>query len=539
MATATPPQNRWLFGPASDLLLGCGVLYVALFAIFVLAGEQWQAAVPAWLAPLCVLLFSLPHYGATLVRVYEHRSDRRAYAIFTVWISLALLAAFVAGVYSPWVGSWLLTLYLSWSPWHYTGQNYGLAVLFLRRGGVGLGPTPKRWLYASFVLSYALTLAVIHESATWAGARALPQDGPAVHFIPLGLPGGAVLIPILAAAWLAATAGALGWAFARARVAVLPAALLVLTQSLWFAVPASSLHWGLFQGVGPLDPGSLGVFLIWIAVGHAVQYLWVTAYFARASGGWHGLPAWLGKTAAAGALVWTLPVLLLAARPFGAPSYEVGVAFVVASVVNLHHFILDGAIWKLRNGRIARVLISSGRAEDEDDAPRPEARALVWSAAGLCLAVALGVFVHESWLLPRALAHGDVGRTGAALDRLAWVGRDVASARSELGALYEGRRQWRQALVQYERSVLLRPQAMSWARVAMMHARLGEPDASFAALEQAVTLAPQSKGLLEWAALLSERLGDGPRAAELRERAALVADAAPEDTGPVQRAALY
>ena len=34
MTAAAPGANRWLFGPGPDLLLGCGVLYVALFAAF-------------------------------------------------------------------------------------------------------------------------------------------------------------------------------------------------------------------------------------------------------------------------------------------------------------------------------------------------------------------------------------------------------------------------------------------------------------------------------------------------------------------------
>lgn len=539
MATATAPSGRWLFGPAPDLLLGCGLLYVALFAVFVSAGDLWVSAVPGWVSPLCVLLFSLPHYGATLVRVYEHRSDRRAYAVFTVWITLALVAALVAGVYQPLVGSLLLTLYLSWSPWHYTGQNYGLAVMFLRRQGIEIDGAPKRWLYASFVLSFAVTLAVIHESATWASARSLPQAGPVVHFMALGVPGAAWLIPTLVAAWLLCSGVALGWLARRAGVGVVPVAALMLTQSLWFAVPAVGLHWGLFQGVGPLDAGSLAVFLVWIAVGHSVQYLWVTSYYARAASDWRGLPGWLARTAAAGALVWTLPLILLAARPFGAASYETGLAFVLASVVNLHHFILDGAIWKLRDGRIARVLIASGTAEPEDAPPTRGLRTVVWAGAGVCALAAVLVFVHESWLLPRAQASGDLQATSRVLDRLAWVGRDPSWVRSELGAAYARERDWPAALGQYRRSVALRPLASSWGQVAMMHAHLGDEEASRLAQDHALALEPGNAKLFDWAALLSERLGDEGRAAELRARRSRVPTEG-EASEPVRgRAAIY
>jgi hypothetical protein len=78
MATAAPPAGRWLFGPAPDLLLGCGLLYVFIFALYALGGEGIRASEAPYLFPLLVLLFSTPHYGATLLRVYEQRSSRRA-----------------------------------------------------------------------------------------------------------------------------------------------------------------------------------------------------------------------------------------------------------------------------------------------------------------------------------------------------------------------------------------------------------------------------------------------------------------------------
>jgi hypothetical protein len=539
MATASPPSSRpWLFGPAPDLLLGCGVLYLALFGLFVAAGDWWSRTVPGWLVPFCVLVLSMPHYGATLVRVYEHRTDRRAYAFFTVWTTLLLVGAFVAGLYSPVVGSVLLTLYLTWSPWHYTGQNYGLAVMFLRRRGVPIQGPPKRWLYASFALSYALTLCVIHESGVWAGARSLPQDGPFLHFVPLGIPAADWLLPAIGVAWGVSSVVALAWTFRQAGSGGAPVALLVLTQSLWFAIPAAALHWGLFEGVAPLAPDSLGAFLMWIAVGHAVQYLWVTAYYARASNDWHGLLPWFGKTLAAGALVWTLPVVVFAAQPLGSPSYETGLAFLVASVVNLHHFILDGAIWKLRNGRIARVLVGSGAAEPEETPRSRGLRIGVWALATASLAVALFVFVSESWLLPRALASRDTQGAVALLDSLAWVGRDASQVRSSVGFQLAEDGQPRAALAQFQRSAALRPAARTYGLIAAVHAQLGDVGASRRAQERALALAPDDRDLFEWAARLSAHLGDRERALDLLARArAIAADAEPALRGAGEGAA--
>ena len=50
-----------------------------------------------------------------------------------------------------------------------------------------------------------------------------------------------------------------------------------------------------------------------------------------------------------------MPGPWLASRVFGHDFVES--FFIFAALVNLHHFILDGAIWKLRDGRIARLLL--------------------------------------------------------------------------------------------------------------------------------------------------------------------------------------
>ena len=86
-------------------------------------------------------------------------------------------------------------VYLTWSPWHYTGQNYGLAVMFLRRRDVTITPTAKRLFHASFLFSFLLTLLVVHGDslsgavyAPNAPASGVKDFSNAFRFIPLGIP---------------------------------------------------------------------------------------------------------------------------------------------------------------------------------------------------------------------------------------------------------------------------------------------------------------------------------------------------------------
>jgi len=204
----TPSSSPWLFGPVPDLLLGCGLLYWVLFGASLVAGTELRTVQAHYVFPALILLLSGPHYGATLLRVYEQRAERQRYAIFSIYATMLVGAAFVAALYNVVLASWMATLYLTWSPWHYTGQNYGIGAMFLRRRGVDVTPSMKRWLHASFVLSYAVTFFLIHADSV---PNAVPTTA-AVRFVPLGLPlwlaNPALLI--LGAAWVASSA-----AFAR------------------------------------------------------------------------------------------------------------------------------------------------------------------------------------------------------------------------------------------------------------------------------------------------------------------------------------
>ena len=161
MVATAPSRPRWLFGPVPDLLLGCGGIYAFVFAALSISAPTVHAIAPQAVLPIIILLTSVPHYGATLLRVYERRSDRQHYRFFALWASLAVYAWLAVGVYDVPVGSLLVTTYLTWSPWHYSGQNYGIALMFLGRRGVSVGHTAKRCLHLSFVLS--CVIAILHS----------------------------------------------------------------------------------------------------------------------------------------------------------------------------------------------------------------------------------------------------------------------------------------------------------------------------------------------------------------------------------------
>ena len=123
----------------------------------------------------------MPRYALGLD--YGTESARRRYFRYAFPLGFLVWAAFGASLGVPRLGTGLITLYLTWSPWHYTGQNYGIALLFLGRHGVPLDPRTKALLRGSFWLSYAVTFLFIHSPYTFDPFRMVH-----VRFLSLNLP---------------------------------------------------------------------------------------------------------------------------------------------------------------------------------------------------------------------------------------------------------------------------------------------------------------------------------------------------------------
>ena len=99
--------SSWLSGPASDLLLGCGLAYMVVVALMMATGSVLPSAIPGG---ILILLFTVPHYGATLLRVYEQAEDRHKYRLFAVHITLALVVTFALGLQVGLLGSLAVTV---------------------------------------------------------------------------------------------------------------------------------------------------------------------------------------------------------------------------------------------------------------------------------------------------------------------------------------------------------------------------------------------------------------------------------------------
>lgn len=329
-----PWRGRTFVHPLFDYALIGGGLSLVTIPLVYFSGAGTSAAVTAAL-PWIILLSNSTHFAASTVRLYTKPGAKAALPFVTMALPAVTFLALTACVFrADLFGKYAQLLYLTWSPYHYAAQAYGVAVVYSYRSGCVLRPGHKRLLWWTAVLPFAMvSLQAAHRHVlpwflppeTWMDA---PRWDTAVAGLSHVLGALALVGPLFAY-------GLIG----RSSSGPMPliSLLAILTNAAWFVL------FPLVQG------------FVWVTVFHGVQYLAIVVIFhardqmAR-SGNRHGA-AWHAAAFYATSLVlgyglfhcWPEFYKLLG---FGATES----LLMVVAAINVHHFIVDAYIWRLRPG---------------------------------------------------------------------------------------------------------------------------------------------------------------------------------------------
>jgi len=458
VGNSTGPPQPWIYRPWLDLLVGCGA-WSAPLLLFTKYVSPNSATAWSFAFYLLALLFNYPHFMATVYRAYHTYDEFTKYRHFTVHVAVLLACAgLIAHLWYPLL-PWIFTLYICWSPWHYSGQNFGLLMMFGRRAGLSPTEGERRALHLAFVASYLMLLFSFHTGKS-----------PDPLIISLGLPLKFTL-PVRAMLGLFFV-GASGWALAAlgkrgSWKALLPSVTLVSTQFLWFLLP-SLIELLTHQEVLQTRYSS-GI----LAVLHSAQYLWITSYYQGKEARAEGTSSWSFAryllTLVAGGIALFVPGPWLISRVFHADFAKSFLTF--TALVNLHHFILDGALWKLRDSRIAALLLDNRNhsATSEFSASKGLAGVFHWVAGSGAGARILRMAVLVGLLLC------------GVLDRLHFYWANVSANLTSL-----------------ERAARLNPDDSAvQSRLAQVADQAGQPQLALRALQTAAEVNPSNMGLQE------------------------------------------
>lgn len=281
--------------------------------------------------PFLVLVCNTAHFAASTVRLYSKPRAFEELPFLTMGFPLlTVLVLTVSIVFASQLGGGIQTLYLTWSPFHYAAQAYGLTLIYAYRSGCTLDGLDKKLLRVACLLPF---LAAVVGGRTLLGLSFVAERmlfTKALAVLTLAL-------PIVVFARLAAR-----------REATLPLMSLAVLAS---------------NGVWLITLNEAGAFA-WATIFHGLQYLAIVSIFhvkdqlarpgnARGRVSHVGL-FYLGCV--------TLGYLLFQVWPFAYVLLGFGVAesmLMVAAVINLHHFIVDAFIWKLRQAPNLKIVTSA------------------------------------------------------------------------------------------------------------------------------------------------------------------------------------
>jgi len=333
------PGRMFLSVPFDYLTIGGGL---SLIAVALLAfGGQLGAASPAssWI-PVLVLASNSAHFAASTVRLYTKPGAFTTWPFLTMGLPLATLAVLGVGLVWPERIGWnLQALYLTWSPFHYAAQAFGLACMYHYRSGGSLGETDRRLLFGTCMLPFLFAFLDARDSGlSWFVPPELLDAAPlardAVRATSVWLAVGVFVAPVLLAVRLRRGSGQglplISW-------------LIVLTNGMW---------WIVFRFYEAF---------VWATVFHGLQYLAIVTIFhvrdqvARddsRSPAVHAL--WFY------ARCFVLGYLLFYVWPFAflLAGFALSESMLLcAAVINIHHFIVDRYIWRLRRDTANRGVV--------------------------------------------------------------------------------------------------------------------------------------------------------------------------------------
>jgi hypothetical protein len=332
-------SGRVFVHPVFDyLVIGGGLSLLVTAAVFWLGSGLESPGTTAMLLAVLILVSNSAHFAASTVRLYTKPGAFRDLRFLTLGLPLVTVAVLTLTIgFAPVLGRHLQALYLTWSPYHYAAQAYGLAAMYSYRSGCALDGADKTLLrlacLAPFLHSFLGSPTVGVEWFVPAALLTLPVVASTREVLLGSL---AVLSFALPALWFVA----LGL---RGRKAPVISLLIVVTNGVWW-IALNYVH-----------------AFFWATVFHGLQYLAIVIIFHVRDQA--GLPTnRRGPTFHAawfyGACL-LLGYLLFQVWPFAYVAAGFGWAeslLLVTAVINIHHFVVDAYIWRLRRDPNYRIV---------------------------------------------------------------------------------------------------------------------------------------------------------------------------------------
>jgi hypothetical protein len=345
-AIVTPFWDGVTVGGLSVITMAPALAYVLLFG-----GELGKFEKFDWV--VLSILINSTHFMASYRLLYDSLEHVRNAPWAAIYVPLILLMLLVYRMVSPageTVADAILLVSSLYLGVHYTGQAWGMVASYGHLAGTRF-ETKERFAIRSgmrvlLVLHVLLAIGGRYPPMEWMSRESYLQ----LYQL--------AFRSVCVVAALTLVAGAIGFWRARRRGEGVPARAVLPWLSLYFWYPT----WFLIPG-GPL----------WVQLSHALQYLSfplrveANRFAARSdrSVKWHMVLVYLGLVVAGIVFLKGPPLTSRILGPGWYSGQGMRDAFgTFVLLINIHHFFIDGAVWKLSNPEVRRELFAHVEGAD-------------------------------------------------------------------------------------------------------------------------------------------------------------------------------
>lgn len=361
-STVKPQQHLYFVNaPIDFFIIGFGSIIA--FVVFLLVYGTESVVWAGQLAFAMQIVINHPHFAATNYRLYHNKDNIMQYPITALVIPWLILAVVIGSFYSPdFIAVIFYKVFMFWSPYHFSGQTLGITLIYARRAGFFVGKwerfTLSNLIYGSFLFMTARGDMITAATDLFLNTQNMDnQQYRDVLQYRLGLP---TWVPNVILVWMILNGTAFlalvgKWCMEQRRMLPPIVLLPVVTQIVWF-IPGSFIR----------------SFYLFVPMFHSLQYLFIAwslqlkekmdlekitpsvGYVVKETARWGLINLVLGLI-----LFWGIPSVVYT---FILQAYDprFSLAFVLAIVgagVQVHHFFVDGVIWKLKKKTISSPLM--------------------------------------------------------------------------------------------------------------------------------------------------------------------------------------
>ena len=285
-----------------------------------------------------------PHFSMSTYQLYQSRNNIRQYPITSYVIPFVVIGGVIlCFVFKDLVAPYFVKLFILWSPYHFSGQTIGITFIYAMRSGIKLTKL-ERNVVVSFVMG-TYFLSTIRAETSREGF-----DFYGVQYPSMQIPQWIAHIAEYAmwAAFIAFIAMIIYWSYRNRRILPLIVVLPAATQYLWFV---QSVYIPSFQEFVPMLHSLQYILIAWsiqLKEKMDVKHIEPSKKYVASE-----TTRWFAINFAGGALLFYMLPKAGAALGY---STLFSIAIIYAAI-QIHHFFVDGVIWKLKNKTVSHPLM--------------------------------------------------------------------------------------------------------------------------------------------------------------------------------------